>query len=84
MIHEYDCKKCGSHFNSGTIPSKCCNQCGEFYDGRKRTEVKRDAAFYDFSGTFYLKKYTEKATFKPHFNSEMGCFTIPNGNIFQT
>jgi hypothetical protein len=77
VIHEYDCKKCGHHMNTGTIPSKCCGQCGEYFDGRKR-QVKyeeMEPAFQEgFSGTFYLKKYTEKATFKPHYNSEMGKF----------
>ena len=84
MIHECDCNHCGYHMNSGTIPSKCCGQCGEYYDGRKRQEVKRDSAFEAFGGTFYLKKYTEKATFKPHYNSEMGKFYTPSGSIFQT
>lgn len=75
MIYEYDCKHCGHHMNTGNIPSKCCENCGENFNGKKRTrkfEEMEPAFEQGFSGTFYLKKYTEAARFKPHYNSEMG------------
>ena len=80
MIYEYDCKNCGHHMNSGTIPSKSCGQCGERFDGKKRERKWEDMepAFIeetDSNGVlFYIKKYTESLKFKPHYNREMGKF----------
>jgi hypothetical protein len=64
--------------NSGTIPSKSCGQCGERFDGKKRSRKWEDmeAAFVSETSNdgvkFYIKKYTESLKFKPHYNSEMG------------